>query len=56
MTENKEKISSFTDLIAWKESHKLVIMIYEATKSFPKEEIFGLYNGLIKKSRSMITS
>lgn len=37
-----EKIKSFTDLIAWKEGHKLVLMIYNITKRFPKEEQFGL--------------
>ena len=39
---NQGKIKSFTDLDAWKEGHKLVLMIYEITKSFPKEETFGL--------------
>jgi hypothetical protein len=39
-------IRSFTDLEAWKEGHKLVIMIYKNTDSFPKEEIFGLTNQL----------
>ncbi len=39
-----DKIKSFTDLVAWKEAHKLVLMIYEKTKDFPKEEIFGLTN------------
>ena len=37
-----EKIKSFTDLFAWKEGHKLVLMIYKMTRDFPKEEIFGL--------------
>lgn len=37
-----DKIESFTDLVAWRESHKLVIMIYHAAKIWPKEEIFGL--------------
>ena len=36
------KIVSFTDLEAWREAHKLVLMIYQTTKSFPKEEQFGL--------------
>jgi len=40
------KIRSFTDLHAWKEGHKLVLMIYDETKLFPKEEIFGLTNQL----------
>ncbi|MBU4480204.1 four helix bundle protein [Patescibacteria group bacterium] len=42
MNDESEKIKSFTDLNAWKESHKLVISIYEITKLFPKEELFGL--------------
>ena len=40
------KIKSFTDLNALKEGHRLVLMIYEITKSFPKEEIFGLASQL----------
>lgn len=40
------KIKSFTDLNAWKEAHKLVLLIYKITKQFPKEEQFGLTNQL----------
>ena len=40
--EPKKKIKSFTDLDAWKEGHKLVLMIYKITKDFPKDEIYGL--------------
>lgn len=40
------KIKSFTDLNAWKESHKLVLSIYRVTKKFPKEEQFGLIDQL----------
>lgn len=36
------KIQSFKDLEVWKEGHKLVLMIYEATKKFPKDEAYGL--------------
>lgn len=39
---NKGKIKSFTDLDAWKEGHKLVLIIYKITKRFPKDELFGL--------------
>lgn len=43
---NKElgTIKIFMDLDAWKEGHKLVLMIYGITKQFPKEETFGLVN------------
>jgi len=36
------KIKNFVDLDAWKEGHKLVLMAYQKTKDFPKEEMFGL--------------
>jgi four helix bundle protein len=36
------KIQSFTDLNVWKEGHKLVLMIYQTTKMFPKEETYSL--------------
>ncbi len=36
------KIQSFTDLEAWQEGHKLVLLIYNETNNFPKNEIFGL--------------
>jgi len=39
--ENK-KIRSFTDLIAWKEGHKLALEIYSLTKDFPKSESYVL--------------
>ena len=48
-----EKIKSFTDLITWKESHKLVLMIYKATKSFPKEEQFSLTDQIKRASVSI---
>ncbi len=35
-------LRSFTQLDAWKKAHRLVILIYQITKSFPKEEQFGL--------------
>ncbi len=39
---NENKIKSFTDLNAWKEGHRLVLMAYGITKTFPKEELFAL--------------
>ena len=42
MVKNDSKIRSFTDLDAWKEAHKLVMVIYKTSKGFPREEAFGL--------------
>ncbi len=48
-------IKSFTDLDAWKEGHKLVLKIYEATSQFPDNERFGLINQ-IRRAVVSITS
>lgn len=49
------KILKFTDLISWQESHKLVLMIYEATTSFPKFEMFGIVSQM-RRSAVSVTS
>lgn len=36
------KIINFTDLIAWKEGHRLVLEVYTITKHFPNKETFIL--------------
>lgn len=33
---------SFEDLIVWQRAHQFVLNLYKATKSFPKNELFGL--------------
>jgi len=37
-----KKIQKFTDLIAWQEGHKLVLLVYKEIRKFPSEEKFGL--------------
>lgn len=49
------KIKSFSDLWAWREGHKLVLMIYRETKKFPKEETFGLI-GQMRRAAVSVTS
>jgi len=56
MGSEKKKIKSFTDLVAWQEGHKLVLMIYESTKKFPREEIFGLVNQMRRCSVSITSN
>lgn len=49
------KIRQFTDLNAWQESHKLVILIYKVTRGFPREELFGL-TSQIRRAVISVTS
>ncbi|MFA5871442.1 MAG: four helix bundle protein [Parcubacteria group bacterium] len=48
-----DKIKSFTDLRAWREAHKLVLMVYKVTDKFPKTEMFGLMNQMRRASVSV---
>jgi four helix bundle protein len=54
--EIKQKIQSFTDLNAWKESHKLVLIVYKTTKKFPKEETFILNSQLCRAAISITSN
>ncbi|MDD3662577.1 MAG: four helix bundle protein [Candidatus Pacebacteria bacterium] len=51
--ENMNKISSFTDLKAWKEAHKLTLCIYKNIESFPECEKFGLSDQLRRSISSV---
>ena len=55
MQQAKEKITSFTMLIAWKKAHSLVLGVYKATESFPANEQFGL-TSQIRRAVISITS
>ena len=33
---------TFKDLIVWQKAHTFVLGVYETSKSFPKEELYGL--------------
>src|SRR3989344_233466 len=48
-----EKIRSFTDLVAWKEAHQLVLSIYQATKTFPREEKYSLIDQMRRSALSI---
>jgi len=49
------KIRSFTDLNVWKAGHKLVLLVYRITKTFPKEETYSLTDQ-VRRSAASITS
>lgn len=48
-------IQSFTDLNVWREGHRLVLIIYKQTLSFPKSESYALADQM-KRSVVSITS
>lgn len=47
------KVKAYTDLIAWQKAITLVKEIYAASKSFPKEEIYGLTSQLRRAAVSI---
>jgi len=51
----KIKITSFTDIKAWQEGHKLVLKIYEITNQFPARETYSLVDQM-RRAASSITS
>jgi four helix bundle protein len=44
---------SYRDLIAWRKAMQLVRAIYDATRTFPKEELYGLVNQLRRAAVSV---
>lgn len=50
-----KKIKNFTDLIAWKESYKLVKLVYELTNKFPQKEDFAL-NSQMRRAAVSVSS
>jgi len=48
-------IKNFYDLDAWKVGHELVLEVYRITKTFPKEELYGIVSQL-RRAASSITA
>jgi len=49
-------IHSYKDLIIWQKGISLVTAVYDFTKSFPKEEIFGLTSQIKRAAVSIPTN
>lgn len=46
-------LKSFKDLIVWQKAHQLVLKIYKTTKSFPKEETYGITSQIRRSAISV---
>jgi four helix bundle protein len=47
------KAKKFEDLIVWQKAHQLVVKIYKLSKSFPRDEMFGLTSQLRRAAVSV---
>ena len=54
--EEKGKIKSFRDLDVWKLGMEIVVDVYEVTKSFPKEEVYGLISQMRRAAVSIASN
>lgn len=52
----KTKITSFTDLHVWQEGHKLVLLIYKITATFPNHQLFSLTSQIQRASISITSN
>jgi four helix bundle protein len=46
-------VKNYQDLIVWQRAMDLVVDVYRLTKSFPKEELYGLTNQMRRASVSI---
>ena len=46
-------IKHYKDLIVWQKAIKMVLLVYKATKSFPKDELYGLTSQLRRAAVSV---
>jgi four helix bundle protein len=44
---------TFEELIVWQKSHRLALRVYSITKTFPKEELYGLVSQMRRAAVSI---
>jgi len=49
-------LKNFKDLKVWDKAHKLALKVYEITKDFPREEIYGLISQMRRATVSIPTN
>ena len=53
VSKNDMEIKSHRDLIAWQKAMDLTVRLYQITKLFPREEIYGLTSQIRRASASI---
>ncbi len=48
-----DKSKTFEELIVWQKAHQFVLLVYNLTKEFPKEEVYGLTSQFRRASVSI---
>ncbi|MFD2872418.1 four helix bundle protein [Mucilaginibacter ximonensis] len=46
-------MQNFKDLMLWQEAHRFTLQVYEVSKSFPKDETFGITSQLRRAAVSI---
>jgi four helix bundle protein len=49
-------MKDFKELKVWKKAHKLTLAVYKGTRSFPKEELYGLTSQMRRSCSSIPTN
>jgi four helix bundle protein len=49
----REKAKSFRDLIVWRKAHEMMLLVYSATMTFPKEELFAMVSQVRRSATSV---
>ena len=47
------RMRAFRELKVWEKAHRLTLAVYEATRAFPKEELYGVTSQLRRASASV---
>ena len=53
MRDTTEKTGSYQDLLVWQQALELAVAVYTATRSWPKEELYGLTSQVRRAASSV---
>ena len=56
MSFKSKKVRNFRDIQVWHKAHDLTLKVYKVTKSFPREETYGLTSQMRRASYSIPTN